>query len=140
MNFVKFSLTAGLNLDRTHIQLDTAIALLVELQKPSSATMQSTIFATFLPSLFSSLPDVNTSSMIMLASAKRSDEFDSITGSKLVDYVPVLKCKGCGRRANDWRKGSTRDAQVRQCSAFDAIVAQFGELCPCGMSWSDDGK
>jgi hypothetical protein len=75
---------------------------------------------------------------LIAAKAKSSDNFDSITGFKLVDYVPVLKCGECGRRVNDWRKGSTQDSQVRQCGAFDAIVAKFGETCPCGSGWTEE--
>jgi hypothetical protein len=76
--------------------------------------------------------------MLMFASMQKSDGFDHVTGFKLVDYVPRRKCGGCGKWANDWRKGSTQDSQVRQSVAFDAIVARFSEKCPCGARWKDE--
>lgn len=86
LNLTKFSITAGINLDRTHIHLDTAIRLLGELYIPNNQVAQIDIFKTHLPSLYlcTNTADLNLSSMIMLSSVRKSHLFDAVTGFKLV--------------------------------------------------------
>lgn len=131
LNFCASPLTRSVQLDKTHIHLDTAISLLSDLYLASETSSHTAIFTNHLKNLYLAQDDAQSSSMIMLSSATDPKRYDCITGYVLDPATSVKTCSKCGGRANDWSKASP-ELEARRCGAFEVLIKTFRDNCLCG--------